>query len=725
MADVSSPIAVATDGIFTQVTAGYESSYGLRADGAVFSWGDNTYGQLGDNSQTQRDTPVSVVGGHRFDYIAAGWSHMLGLKADGSLFGWGDNSTGQLGDGTSVPSSASSPQSIVGDHEFTKVDAGECHSVGLKADGSVWTWGCNTENQLGYETLVGAIGGYSHGGGCAIDQNGVLWSWGNNSFAGNLGILGDGTHTDRSSPVSVLNTGGKPWMNITPGPSWQEGQDWDRHPCNTPGNCRGTAHWGDNQAWAIKDEFTGYEDTVPDHPDFYTSLWMWGAQTAGNLGHGNWNVSYSSPVSVINSGIRGFWTAATGAGNTTCALDHRGQLWCWGIVGQYPLGFSPYNSTPLNSFNSPTEIAPKVKEQNPDGYVPSGLFDPFYANSYGHLRMGSNAGLVIDGGGRVFLWGASDSCKQCRGGSPYNDCGGNNYPRLMSEGIWPGAWRDADMGEAHSIYMTTQGNVYMCGYNHPTHAMSHIGCNPATNCWFGLGGPTNRSTPTIIKGSPHSAIKVMSGSQSATHGFLREDGSLWMWGENNNGECGTGDTVARSSPTSVLGSGNLYNFVDFVIHGESGTTAIDDEGQVWGWGAWQDIGANSTTNQTSPVRTSLPAITPEGFRSSPTRVGTEATGPFFIDIAVGDNHNLALQADGSAWAWGKGTEGQLGTNDVLNQGFPTSVIGGHSFIDIAAGTSFSYALKEDESVFAWGDNTCGKLGDGTTTDRSSPVSITF
>ena len=97
MADQSSPISVNAPGVFTQVSAGLNSGYGLREDGRVFAWGDNSQGQLGDNSITQRNTPVIVTGRHQFDYIAAGWNHVLGINRNGSTWSWEHSFVGDSG----------------------------------------------------------------------------------------------------------------------------------------------------------------------------------------------------------------------------------------------------------------------------------------------------------------------------------------------------------------------------------------------------------------------------------------------------------------------------------------------------------------------------------------------------------------------------------------------------------------------------------------------------
>ena len=385
-----------------------------------------------------------------------------------------------------------------------------------------------------------------------------------------------------------------------------------------------------------------------------------------------------------------------------------GEFWAWGDTAQYPLQFL----TP-NSFNSPVNVTAAMYED-----CPKPCTHPFTVTGNKVLSLGNGGlnGILIGFSGQGFAWGTNGTAAghMCQGAAGAGTQWGS--PNPITQGVgYPSVWRHAAMGEDNSVWMDEYGNVWGCGYNPIRAAM--VGLK------FGGGGPTGRSTPTIIEGSPHLGIKVAAAWTSQTFGFLRADGTLWMWGENNDGECGVGTTSDVTSPTSVLGSGDLYNFIDFSIGGESGTVALDDTGQVWGWGQWGHVGDNTTNNRSSPVKTSLPLITPEAFRSSPTQIGTESTGPFFTDIAAGNQHNVALKEDGSAFAWGDNTSGQLGDGTTINTGEPKSVLGGHSFIDIAAGTDFSYALQADETIWAWGDNTCGKLGDNTTTDRSSPVSI--
>lgn len=279
------------------------------------------------------------------------------------------------------------------------------------------------------------------------------------------------------------------------------------------------------------------------------------------------------------------------------------------------------------------------------------------------------------------------------------------------------------------------------------------------NGTFGVLGnntdTSSRSSPTSIVGS-HSFISVFHGCNSNHALALKPDGSAWAWGRGDSGQLGNGDDTNRSSPVSVVGGSS---FVD-IVAGSNHSLAIDSDGFVSSWGLNTNgqLGDGTTTDRSDPS-TTINLLTPfsklaagtnasvginaaDGVaycwgigtngqlgtaadtndRSTPTAV---AGGHSFTQITVGNNFMLALKTDGSCWAWGQGTAGQLGNNDsTVSQSSPVSVVGAHSFVMIAAGPGGnSLALKADGSCWAWGSNSAGRLGNNSTTSTSSPVSV--
>jgi alpha-tubulin suppressor-like RCC1 family protein len=309
----SSPVSVV--GGFTdwcQVSAA-NHSLGLRTNGTAWAWGSNASGRLGDDTTVSRSSPVSVVGGFTdWCQVSAG-NHSLGLRTNGTAWAWGVNNDGRLGDDSVV--SKSSPVSVVGGFtDWCQASAYNIHSLAVRAGGTVWAWGGNTNGRLGDNTTVNksspvsVVGGFTDwcqvaAGGyhsLAVRTNGTAWAWGGNT----TGRLGDGTVVDRSSPVSVVG-------GFT---------DW----CQMAAGYHSLAVRTNGTAWAWGGNYSGYlgDGTIVDRSSpvsvvggftnwcqvsaSYYSLgltthgtaWAWGSNTNGRLGDGTL-VDRSSPVSVV------------------------------------------------------------------------------------------------------------------------------------------------------------------------------------------------------------------------------------------------------------------------------------------------------------------------------------------------------------------------------------------------------------------------------------------
>lgn len=219
----SSPVVISGDHSFVNLKGGCEGTHavgaGLKSDGSLWTWGMNDFGQLGTNNGTSYSSPVQVVGNHSFVDFSFGARSVYGIKADGSVWSWGYNAYGELGTNNTV--SYSSPVQVVGNHSFITFIAsmdpnlqfyGFTSVAGLKEDGSVWTWGYGKGLGNGslshHSSPVQVIGNHSFwqlksmGGPSFIclKRDGSAWTWGTNSW----GQLGDGTITDRTSPVQVV-----------------------------------------------------------------------------------------------------------------------------------------------------------------------------------------------------------------------------------------------------------------------------------------------------------------------------------------------------------------------------------------------------------------------------------------------------------------------------------------------------------------------------------------
>src|SRR6185369_13551775 len=236
---------------------------------------------------------------------------------------------------------------------------------------------------------------------------------------------------------------------------------------------------------------------------------------------------------------------------------------------------------------------------------------------------------------------------------------------------------------------------------------------------------------------------------------LKNDGTVWAWGENSKGELGDGTTsgnpIDRTTPEQVVGLNHIINISAGFLY----TLALKDDGTVWAWGAnwYGQLGNGTNINQytTSPNMviglTGVTAIAAGyahavalkndgtvwawGLNSfSPDALGdgtpVQVTGLTGVTAVAAHRHNVALKDDGTVWTWGSNEYGELGLGDSgwsTSRTTPNQVPNLTGFVAIAAGTLFTVALKDDSTVWAWGYNGAGQLGDGTIMYRTFPQRV--
>jgi len=204
----------------TAISAGGVHSLALRSDGIVLAWGANTQGQLGTGATSpDSDTPLQVPGLTNVRSISAGPSFSVAVKGDGTVWAWGNNTGGAVGQPTST-TIVTSPVQVGSISGVASVSAGGAFVLALKSDGTVWSWGSNSEGQLGdgsgangggpnVRQVTGISGvakvsaGREHG--LALKTDGTVWSWGLNSS----GQVGDGSGVrNRPAPIQVPGLSG-------------------------------------------------------------------------------------------------------------------------------------------------------------------------------------------------------------------------------------------------------------------------------------------------------------------------------------------------------------------------------------------------------------------------------------------------------------------------------------------------------------------------------------
>jgi hypothetical protein len=285
---------------------GLQSAAADTGSSVVSTWGDNTYGQLGNGTTTSSSTPVEVSGITDATAVTAGHGYACALHASGSVSCWGLNGAGTLGNGTYTNSST--PVAVSGITNATAIAGGGNVTCALLATGAVDCWGVMIDANFDYlfsSTVPTAIPGITNataiGVGdsyaCAVLTDGTVRCLGANDH----GQLGDGSTTDSSTPVTVS------------------------------GIATATAVAADQ--WHTCAVLSG------------GGVDCWGSNLAGDLGNGT---ETDSPTPVPVSGIASATAVGEGA-YSTCALLAGGSVDCWGsnFYGQLGNGTTTNSSTPV------------------------------------------------------------------------------------------------------------------------------------------------------------------------------------------------------------------------------------------------------------------------------------------------------------------------------------------------------------------------------------------
>jgi len=296
------------------IEAGGWHSLVVCSDSTVKAFGENATGELGDGTTTDSNVPVTAIGLSSIVSVSCGGdqleAHSLALKSDGTVWSWGSNIYGGLGNGTTTNTMV--PGQVLVMTGAIAISAGGWHSAALKSDSTVWSWGWNTDGQIGDGTTTdrvvpvivpGLTGVKAISAGTyhtlALKSDGTVWAWGDNVS----GQIGDGSTTDRTSPVQVSGL-----TNVV------------------------SISGGRFFSLAVKSDGT---------------VWAWGENLYGQLGDGS-TTDRHTPVQV--SGLTGIIPESISAGAFHCMVAKTDStLWSWGrnTYGNLSDGTTVNRSTPV------------------------------------------------------------------------------------------------------------------------------------------------------------------------------------------------------------------------------------------------------------------------------------------------------------------------------------------------------------------------------------------
>ncbi|MFO8056931.1 MAG: Ig-like domain-containing protein [bacterium] len=702
------------------------------------------------------------------------------LQSWGKAWAWGKDTSGQCGNSRFFDSFTVRPAAVPGLHEVVAASGGRCHSLFLRADGTVWSLGCNSQGQLGdgslkdrdepvrVEGVTGAVAvacGENHS--LALTREGKLLGWG----ANDAGQLGDATgHTQRFRPVRAYKLEG---LKSVAG--------------------------GDNHVLALGKD---------------GSVYAFGENGHGQLGTGD-EKDRGVPVKV--EGLPEC-TAIAAAGHRSYVLTSRGMLFSFGR-GQA----TNEHGRPSDSLvPQPMELPFRVKKvfaggrrtllvsESGDAYRLKKNSLPSLeklselpavkeaALGYDHaVVLGRDKTVWVSGRNLEWQLGKERDTKrgpfQLAGLSGIVTVGAGWYHSLAVEGGGPSSVRafsvsaDTLKGEAVSVSLPVESASDLKDLSYRIISPPSSGTVKVSDrrlTYYPEAGFTGKDEFTWRV--------VANGRESNTAGVYvrvkkpQPPGTVRAWGSNFSGQLGDGAVIDRERPVRVKGISRVQE----VSAGSMHSLALKKDGTVWGWGKYdlgqwaEDIdfhrprrigksgfscsgeGFSGVTAVHGDLNSSF-AVRKDGtvwaWGFLPIRRGDDPVRVKGLDDAVKVSHGFALTRDGRVWSfglappasparlpglenitdisgdiylhlaadqqgdvfsWGHNVRGQLGRKTEDNHDEKPGKVPGLSRIkSVSAGYEHGLALDREGHVWSWGSNAYGQLGDGTTVSRRTPAKI--
>lgn len=257
-------------------------------------------------------------------------------------------------------------------------------------------------------------------------------------------------------------------------------------------------------------------------------------------------------------------------------------------------------------------------------------------------------------------------------------------------------------GRNHCVALTEDGSVYAWGRGNQLGNGNGVGQDePAPVAVTTVGTPMEGMFITAISASGHSLARA-------------SDGTVYAWGDGGSGQLGNGSAFPESTPVAVDIEG-----VATIAAGREHSLALAADGTVYAWG--RNVSGQLGNGDRVDRHTPVPVTT----------TGTAMEGRTITAISAGDAHCLALASDGTVYAWGENSAGQLGVGDEVRRLTPVAVTTAGTpmedkfIVAVVAGASHSLVLDSDGGLYAWGFGNSGRLGNGDDVNRSTPVPVTI
>ena len=744
----------------------------LREDGKVFTWGDNTYGQLGNGTVTTSDEPVEVTfpEGTIITQIAAGENHNVALDSNGNVWTWGRNNNYQIGN---TRENQYTPYKVSNLPKVIKIAAGNNNTMVITENNELYAWGLNAYGDLGLgiytnkvlpkkvkgvHDIIDISGGKSHY--IVLNRAGEVFATGSNLY-GQLGIgnneigkinefqkveIKDKIGTIDAGDISNIATTVDGYVYTWGGNTYSTLGTEDKENKNVPTKLKDVKN--------IRQASTGKTHTILR--DGNNNVYVTGTNSNGQLGLGTTeNKTTFEQNTLINNVIR------VSSGDTyTVFLKEDGSVWA---CGDYNHGNKEKKSRTRSE--EPVLVGSDTSSLDTMEIV---LVKSEIQSILANAKFKFNLIYIEQNDKSDFEY------------TSYN----NDIAKIDEEGNVLGIREGTTWAKVKDKKTGKESVAIIRVVDNNTEYSTHVAPNTVSGKNYALGLKEDGTIWTwgydasgLADSNVPVSTNVISTYNSVSAGknyalATRKDGTAWAIGSNNYGQLGLGNYENKAKLVQIEG----LTDITAISAGETHSIALDSYGTVYGWGsnANGELSSKYIGKDTSkPVVISMPRDTiiqvsagkgesafvtsngqvygmgkilngyiPEISNAVKVEIGTNyllilrADGTIYkyqdgklsqvsnvknaIDISVQNNVNMYQSVDEKAYTWGENINGQLGLNSTEEVSNPTQVLeNGTNVFRIGAGYNNTFIISNTGFIYSAGDNKRGELGNGTNDNDQS------
>ena len=744
----------------------------LREDGKVFTWGDNTYGQLGNGTVITSDEPVEVTfpEGTIITQIAAGENHNVALDSNGNVWTWGRNNNYQIGN---TRENQYTPYKVSNLPKVIKIAAGNNNTMVITENNELYAWGLNAYGDLGLGTYTNKVlpkkvkgvhdiidisGGKSHY--IVLNRAGEVFATGSNLY-GQLGIgnneigkinefqkveIKDKIGTIDAGDISNIATTVDGYVYTWGGNTYSTLGTEDKENKNVPTKLKDVKN--------IRQASTGKTHTILR--DGNNNVYVAGTNSNGQLGLGTTeNKTTFEQNTLINNVIR------VSSGDTyTVFLKEDGSVWA---CGDYNHGNKGKKSRTRSE--EPVLVGSDTSSLDTMEIV---LVKSEIQSILANAKFKFNLIYIEQNDKSDFEY------------TSYN----NDIAKIDEEGNVLGMREGTTWAKVKDKKTGKESVAIIRVVDNNTEYSTHVAPNTVSGKNYALGLKEDGTIWTwgydasgLADSNVPVSTNVISTYNSVSAGknyalATRKDGTAWAIGSNNYGQLGLGNYENKAKLVQIEG----LTDITAISAGETHSIALDSYGTVYGWGsnANGELSSKYIGKDTSkPVVISMPRDTiiqvsagkgesafvtsngqvygmgkilngyiPEISNAVKVEIGTNyllilrADGTIYkyqdgklsqvsnvknaIDISVQNNVNMYQSVDEKAYTWGENVNGQLGLNSTEEVSNPTQVLeNGTNVFRIGAGYNNTFIISNTGFIYSAGDNKRGELGNGTNDNDQS------